>query len=145
MGDILFSRAARIRDGGPSVVANARNTSTQRTFEHSAAARVGQALDLFGIPSGARIGLLAEAEQMDDILNLNPGMLAGAQFFFFSTRNRQYSDESIRDLGPQIIKTLRASGLVGSREDGDLVYLVDFLRYVERVARARGHAEGLNI
>lgn len=142
MGEVVFSHAARYRMGGaaPSVVARPLRVGPgARSFEHAAASRLGNTLDLFGIPDALRSKLISEAEDLGDITNLNPAMLAAAQVFFNQTRNK-YSNELFRSVGKQIVAELERQHVIEARDDDPEkdANMLNLLRYICIIGNLRG-------
>ena len=115
-----------------------------RAWEHGKARNVGLVLEKFEVVSKQnRFDLMNEAETMSDVLNLSPGLLAGAQAFYATTRGA-FSPELFRKHAPGIVATLmQYNSLVPVHQQplpGATVerYLPSLLRYIARVGALRG-------
>ena len=157
MGDISFagtflkkgqlastqSRASAARERN-AAVGERNQDANARSFERSASIRVGNVLAQFGgFHSAQRYDLQNEAEGLEDILNLNPGLVAGAQIFYIRTHN-EFSPELFKQFAPDILSELvEMDGLVPAhqtmaRDTDPNVYASSLLRYVLRIGSSRG-------
>lgn len=138
-------RAAANRDEAFRQVANVITLNGQ-SFARSAASRVGDILARFhDIDTYTRYDLVDEAEGLNDILNLNPGMLAGAQVFYAESGNL-FSIELFNELATPILErlvetnSLTPIGSTVAAHSDPNVYRLALLRYIVRLGRSRGVA-----
>lgn len=126
---------------------------SNRYWERSASLHVRAALEKFdSLDEETILYLVAEAERLPDILNLNAGLLAAAQVFYQRSMN-QLTVELFQRLAPDILRVVVNNNLMsGSTAVSTLKrqenvkperYLFDLWRYVCRLGMFRGHFDTL--
>jgi hypothetical protein len=153
---LSFSSSTRFSNSGPTTISRSaaarlriesqtnRDSYGGMAYERNAALRVAQTLVLLKIDTDSSTALQEEAEMLGDILNLNPGMLAAAMYYYLNSP-REFNAAKFRKIAREIIPFLLNENVFvpttnRAKESAPIEdYIFDFLRYVLYLGHQRGY------